>query len=121
VTSTSRHVLIVEDDLDAREALSVFLEAEGYRVLEAAHGEEALAHLRASPVCIVLLDLMMPIMNGWDFRAEQMKDPELAKVPVVVVTADGGSRRRARELGLTDYMTKPIDFERLLQVVGQHC
>jgi CheY-like chemotaxis protein len=121
VSMTARQILVVEDDVDAREALAAFLENEGYTVLEANHGEEALAHLRASPVCIVLLDLMMPVMNGWDFRAEQMKDPQMAKVPVVVVTADSGARRRARSLGVVDYMVKPIDFERLLQLVEEHC
>jgi CheY-like chemotaxis protein len=121
MTGTAKQVLIVEDDPDAREALAAFLEGEGYTVLEAEHGAEALDRLRTSAVCLVLLDLMMPVMNGWTFRAEQLRDPALAQVPVVVVTADSTAARRAGSLGVAGFMTKPIDFARLLTLVEQHC
>jgi CheY-like chemotaxis protein len=116
-----KNVLIVEDDVDAREGLAAVLEGEGYSVLEAGDGEEALERLRHFPVCLVLLDLMMPGMNGWTFRAEQMKDPQLADIPVVIVTADATASAKAQRLGVASYVTKPIDFTRLLQVVSQHC
>src|SRR6266446_9079911 len=77
----TKSILIVEDDADVRGALSAVLEGEGYRVVEAAHGQEALQHLRADArgFCMILLDLWMPVMNGWEFRAEQLKDPTLAE------------------------------------------
>jgi DNA-binding response OmpR family regulator len=121
MTGTTKPVLIVEDDDDAREALAAFLEGEGYQVLEAHDGREALDRLRLSPVCLVLLDLMMPVMNGWAFRAEQLRDPALASVPVVVVTADTTAVSRVGALGVAACMTKPLDLDRLLDVVGRHC
>src|SRR5256712_12775997 len=86
----AKSILIVEDDADVRGALTVVLEGEGYPVVEAAHGQEALQYLCADPAgfCMILLDLWMPVMNGWEFRAQQLKDPALAEVPVIVVTAD---------------------------------
>ena len=113
-------VLIVEDDAAAREALAAFLEAEGYPVREAANGREALERAQEG-VGAILLDLMMPVMDGWEFRALQLRDPTLAAIPVMVITADGGARDRAATLGLEEYMTKPIQFPRLLQFVGRHC
>jgi len=114
-------VLIVEDDALAREALATFLEAEGYPVLEAANGEEALDRLQQSEVGLILLDIMMPVMDGWQFRAAQLRDPALAGIPVMVITADASARSRAANLGVQDYMTKPIQFPRLLQFVDRHC
>jgi CheY-like chemotaxis protein len=117
-----KRVLIVEDDADVREALAVFLEGEGHPVVEAAHGAEALTRLHDSAgICLIVLDLWMPVMDGWEFRAAQRKDPELAAVPVVVITADKGARQRAADFGEADWMTKPIDFGRLLELVNEHC
>src|SRR5207247_388182 len=78
-----------EDDADVRGALTAVLEGEGYHVVEAAHGQEALQHLRADAagLCMILLDLWIPVMNGWEFRAEQLKSPTLAEGPVVAVAA----------------------------------
>ena len=117
-----RHILLVEDDDDVRGALVAVLEKSGYRVVTAKQGREALQHLRSAlPVCIILLDLWMPVMNGFEFRAEQMKDPALAAVPVVVITADRTAARRAADLGVLAWMTKPIEFEELLAILEQHC
>jgi CheY-like chemotaxis protein len=116
-----KSVLIVEDDDDVRGALAAFLEAEGYSVLEAADGAAGLRELRARSVCLVLLDLWMPGMDGWEFRAEQLKDAALAEVPVVVITADHAAARRAAALGVSGYMTKPIEFPRLLDYVARYC
>ena len=118
---SEKSVLIVEDDEDVRGALSAFLEGEGYRVLEASDGAEALTRLRAEHVCVVLLDLWMPGMDGWEFRAEQLRDAALASVPVVVITADHAAARKAADLGVAAYMTKPIEFPRLLEYVGRYC
>jgi CheY-like chemotaxis protein len=122
VPSAGGNILIVEDDQDVRESTAMILEAAGYSVVTAAHGEEALRQLRSSaPCCLILLDLYMPVMNGWAFRAEQLRDPNLASIPVVVVSADGAVGQRAADLGARGYVGKPIDFDRLLALVGAHC
>ncbi len=94
MTHHGRRVLVVEDDADVRGALAAVLEVAGYQVVEASHGGEALDHLRAATktFCMILLDLFMPTMNGWAFRAEQMKDPDMAAIPVIVVSADATAR-----------------------------
>ena len=115
-------MLVVEDDGDVREALAAILAHEGYPVLEAAHGAEALAKLRtADDVCLILLDLFMPTMNGWAFREAQVKDPSIASIPVVVVSAGADVARQAASLGVVAAIPKPIDFDRLLSLVGKHC
>ncbi len=115
-------VLIVEDDADVRSAVAAVLEAEGYRVVEATDGVQALQFLRGTTVfCMILLDLWMPVMNGFEFRSEQLKDPTLAAVPVIVITADHAAARRAVDLGVVAAMTKPIEFEPLLDLLGQYC
>jgi DNA-binding response OmpR family regulator len=119
--TSGKSVLIVEDDDDVRGALAAFLEAEGYRVREASDGAAALRELRAGSVGLVLLDLWMPGMNGWEFRAEQVKDVTLADVPVVVITADQAAARRATALGVSGCMTKPIEFPELLAHVARYC
>src|SRR2546428_14049116 len=112
----AKSILIVEDDADVRGALTAVLEGEGYHVVEAAHGKEALQRLRADAAgfCMILLDLWMPVMNGWEFRAEQLKDPTLAEVPVIVVTADHAAPKNATNPAAVDYVTKPTETEHLL-------
>ena len=119
----AKSILIVEDDADVRGALTAVLEGEGYHVVEAAHGQEALQHLRADAAgfCMILLDLWMPVMNGWEFRAEQLKDPTLAEVPVIVVTADHAAAKSDTKLAAVEYMTKPIEVDYLLQQVEHYC
>jgi len=119
----AKSILIVEDDADVRGALTAVLESEGYPVVEAAHGQEALQHLCADPAgfCMILLDLWMPVMNGWEFRAEQLKDPTLAEVPVIVVTADHVAAKSAIDPAVVECLTKPLEMEHLLQQVGRYC
>src|SRR5213594_1928434 len=117
-----RRILIVEDDSGVREALAVFLESEGYAVAEAEHGEAALRRLRtATTFCLILLDLFMPTMNGWAFRAEQLRDPALARIPVVVLSADAAVADKAAQLGAAGHLGKPIDLDKLLHLVKAHC
>jgi CheY-like chemotaxis protein len=115
-------ILVVEDDDTVREALAMVLEHEGYRVGVAADGAEALALLRGglSP-CLILLDLMMPVMDGWQFRREQLNDPRLAPIPVVVVSAHTRAAEFAAAPGIADVIAKPIDFDRLLDTLQRHC
>ena len=114
-------VLIVDDDVDARESLCALLETEGYSVRAAGDGEEALRILRASGACIVVLDIFMPVMNGFEFLTEKARDPGLAELPVVVLSADVTAVRRAQREGVLVALTKPVDHERLLQVIREYC
>jgi CheY-like chemotaxis protein len=115
-------VLIVEDDTDLRDALSQILEDEGYRVWSAEHGLDALERLRdGSRPCLILLDLTMPVMNGWQFRAEQQLDPQLASIPVVVISAGANLAEQLQPLGVQDYLRKPIQLGQLLATVRRYC
>jgi CheY-like chemotaxis protein len=87
VRSPPRRVLVVDDDRDNRELLVELLAGEGYVVSSASDGRRALEEARAMRPDVILLDLMMPVMNGWEFRDAQLRDPHLARVPVVVVSA----------------------------------
>jgi CheY-like chemotaxis protein len=121
--SCERVVLVVDDDPAIREALSDLLGDEGYQVVTAMNGVEALDKLRepsqARP-CVILLDLMMPLMNGHQFFAEQQQDAALASIPIVVISADGGVRQKASSFG-GEYLAKPVRIETVLEVVERHC
>ena len=119
----SRRILIVEDDADLREALGEILRDEGYEVGIAAHGAKALELLRGDfqRPALILLDLTMPVMNGWQFRAEQRRDPGLSGIPVVVLSAGDHLPEQMAPLGIQEYVRKPIELERLLAAIGRHC
>ena len=113
-------VLIVEDDFDLRDALVPVLEYDGHKVVSAANGQEALERLRSMPPpSLILLDLMMPVMNGEQFRAEQLRDPRLASIPVVVVSAHAHAAERAARLGAVGCLRKPLDIDAFLDEVRQ--
>ncbi|XXX78942.1 response regulator [Sorangium sp. So ce134] len=115
-------ILVVEDDLDIRSILSQLLVFEGYDVEEAADGAEALALLRKDrPPALILLDLMMPIMDGWQLRAELQRDPELSSVPVVIVSADVRAEQEASRLRVAGLLKKPLQIEPLLELVHRIC
>ncbi|WP_437939537.1 response regulator [Sorangium sp. So ce341] len=115
-------ILVVEDDLDIRSILSQLLAFEGYEVEEAADGAEALAMLRRDgPPALILLDLMMPIMDGWQLRAELQRDPELSSVPVVIVSADVRAEQEASRLCAAGLLKKPLQIEPLLELVHRIC
>jgi CheY-like chemotaxis protein len=111
-------LLVIEDDHDVLLSLEDALEAEGYRVITASNGREALAYLRAGlRPDLILLDLMMPEVSGWAFRAVQRADPVLAAIPVVVISGQGLSAHDVAELGVAGYLPKPVDLEVLLHTV----
>jgi CheY-like chemotaxis protein len=122
-TSQSRaQVLIVEDDDLTRDALRSVLEAEGYAVATAANGREAYNFLlRNGRPGLILLDLMMPVMSGWEFRHEQKRDPGLARIPVVVCSAAGDLQQEVSLLGAAGYLQKPIEPGHLLDMVRSFC
>jgi DNA-binding response OmpR family regulator len=106
-------VLIVEDERDIRESVAEALTDEGYEVVGAADGAEALEKMHQCHPALVLLDLMMPRMNGWQFRIAQRNDPESAGIPVIVLSALG----RVSDIEAADFLQKPFDLERLLSAV----
>jgi CheY-like chemotaxis protein len=112
-------VLVVDDDFSIRESLQDVLGAEGYAVEVAENGSEALFRMRRrGRPDVVLLDLMMPVMNGWEFRAEQEKDPALLAIPVIVISADNNLSEKARAFG-GNYLSKPLDIDDLLEEIGR--
>lgn len=113
-------VLAVDDDYDVLLALQDVLEMEGYRVIPARSGQEALDLLRRGlRPAVILLDLMMPDVSGWEFRHQQQADRALADIPVVVVSGQGLSSREVATLGVAGYLKKPVDLEQLLSMVGR--
>jgi CheY-like chemotaxis protein len=114
-------VMIVEDDRDTREMLGRFLELEGFDVRTAANGQLAFDALQANEEpCVIILDLMMPVMNGWQFRERQVRDPRFSRIPVVVVTA-AGPREEIPSITADGWLSKPVDFDRLLATIGPLC
>ncbi len=115
-------VLIVDDDPDLREAIGDLLRTEGHRSVAVTDGSEALELLsEGTPVCLILLDLMMPGMNGLEFRARQRRDPRLSAIPVVVITADGNAETKARQLDAAGFLRKPMDADELVTTVKRFC
>ena len=114
-------VLLVEDDLDLRDVLQDILESEGYDVIPATDGHQALEYLRTSrggadAPAVMILDLMMPIVNGWQVLEAIDDDPSL-RVPVIVVSASGGQRPK----GVATYLHKPFSLVDLLVTVHESC
>jgi CheY-like chemotaxis protein len=117
---TSCTVFVVEDDADTRDMLGRFLELEGFTVELASNGKQALERLTAGVhPCVILLDLMMPIMDGWQFRRQQVQLREIAEIPVIVVSAAG--KDRIAEIDANAYLSKPVDLEQLLERVTHYC
>lgn len=113
-------VLVVEDDFDVRDIVSMILVGEGMRVATAEHGQDALDQLRAAPPPrLILLDLMMPVMSGVEFLAELRRDVRLASTPVVVVSAYADGMTEL--LGVDAIVHKPVDMHQLLGLVRRHC
>lgn len=118
----TKRILIVEDDRDLSRLVSEVLESAGYSTAIAANGYEALKHLQTNDhPDLILLDMMMPGMDGWQFREEQRKIPAVASIPVVTVTADGDARGKAASIQAVGYIAKPISIDTLLDEVERIC
>ena len=114
-------VLIVEDDPDIAETLGLMLEDRGYRTETASNGRDALERLRRTPrPSLILLDLTMPVMDGREFRRVQLETPELAAIPVVVVTADAAADQRSG-IDAPAWLVKPVALEALVDTVARYC
>jgi CheY-like chemotaxis protein len=119
VATARRPVLVIDDDEMIQESIREVLSDEGYDVVLAQNGREALEKLRSGErPLIILLDLMMPVMDGWQFRAEQKKDVALSAIPVIVITAAGSAARGS--IDADEFITKPVRLEDLLAAVKRH-
>lgn len=118
-----KRILVVEDDRPILAALVELLDEEGYKVIGAGNGQEALEYLvqAAELPHLILLDLMMPVLDGIQFRAEQKKNPNIAGIPVVLMTADAHFESKKSLIEAKHYLRKPLDIENLLEVIKQHC
>jgi CheY-like chemotaxis protein len=117
-----RSILVVDDDADVREAVADVLADEGYGVTGVASGREALKHLKDHlRPSLILLDMMMPEMDGWLLRQELKKSPDLASIPIVILSAHGDVRDAALALGAVDYLRKPLSIESLLEIAERYC
>ncbi len=115
-------ILLVEDHDMAREIMQRRLEREGYRVETAQTGKESLEKIRTVSPDLVLMDMSMPMIDGWEATRRIKADPELKRIPVMALTANAieGDRERCLSAGCDDYETKPVDFERLLKKIRLH-
>ncbi len=121
VDADGRKILVIEDDPDVRSMISILLGLEGYRVSTAENGREALDVLHGGVrPDLILVDLMMPVMNGWQFRAEQVRDPSIADIPAVVISGGDRVAEHTKALGAADYLRKPIDLDVLLATVQRY-
>jgi CheY-like chemotaxis protein len=114
-------VLIVDDDRDIRETLRELLELEGWTATTARNGAEALERMRQSAPGLVLLDLVMPVMDGVEVCRRRAADPELARIPVAVISAVVGLDARLAQLDIAGYLEKPVKIETLLETVRRYC
>ncbi len=119
----SHRVLVVDDDADIREAMIEVLQEHGHAATGAANGSEALIALRAASdqPCLILLDLMMPVMDGRQFREEQLRDPLLSPIPVIVISAFRDGAQTAAEMKVAAHVKKPVSLRDLVQLVERFC
>ncbi|MDP9312652.1 MAG: response regulator [Chloroflexota bacterium] len=117
------HVLVVDDEPAIRELFAEILMDEGYPATCAADGREALSYLAQATAlpCLILLDLNMPVMSGWDFRLAQLADPRMASVPVVAVSAGATVAQQAKIINATGYLAKPVEYVDLVTTVARYC
>jgi CheY-like chemotaxis protein len=114
-------ILVVDDDPDIRDSLREVLEDEGYEVSCVGNGREVLDFLRREGQprpCVILLDLMMPVMDGWQFRREQKQDPSIAEIPLIVITATG---KRPVLIDADELVMKPLELSRLFDAIERYC
>jgi CheY-like chemotaxis protein len=116
-------ILVIDDEAQIRFVISELLSDEGYTVVQAANGREALIYLQNAQELpsLILLDMMMPILNGWEFLRVQQRNPLFAPIPVVVLSAFRALADSAAVLGVQEALAKPINFDRLVALVQRYC
>lgn len=119
----AKTILVIEDEEDIRALVSEALEMDGYLVVPAANGQEGIDALRViDPPQLIILDLMMPVKDGYQFRLEQTAEPRWRNIPVIVMTADANAVQRMRDMGGTgDSLRKPVDLDELMAAVNRRC
>ena len=117
-TGANRKILIVEDHQDSREALRALFEAYGYKVVEAVNGRQGVAKAEGERPALILMDVMMPEMDGFDATRRIRKIPGMEKTPIIGCTAMEGVRELALQAGMSDYVRKPVDIRGLLHKVS---
>lgn len=117
----AKRILVVEDDTSIRELLVELLESEGYAVASAVNGLEGLKHLQseANPD-LILIDLMMPVMDGYSFRTEQLKNPTWSKIPTVVMSAEANAKEKMKNFSITAFLSKPVELDTILKTVARY-
>ena len=118
---SDQYILLVEDDLDISEAIQSILEEEKYNVKCTFNGKEALDFLATAKntPCLILLDIMMPQMNGYEFREAQLQDPLIANIPTIILSA-AGKYENIEKLNFKECLKKPLDLETLIDVVKRN-
>ena len=114
-----RPILVVEDDHDSRQLLAMVLENQGHNVVTATDGMQALNVAREQRPALILLDLMMPIMSGEEFRRAQLLDSRIRSIPVVVISAHHDARNIAKRMKVAGYVQKPVDYDALLDLCAR--
>jgi DNA-binding NtrC family response regulator len=110
-------VLVVDDDAPVREALADALEDEGYRVMLASNGEEALVKLASTRPDVILLDVVMPSMDGWHFLSARLHEPDVVEVPVILMSAHPSAVRAAQRIGMVTAVAKPFQLDKLFALI----
>ncbi|MFL5319805.1 MAG: response regulator [Myxococcaceae bacterium] len=110
-------MLVVDDDPDILEALSEILESEGFAIRRARNGQEALERLAEATPNLILLDLMMPVMDGWEFSRRMKQLDPAPKVPIIVLSADRNVAAKAKDIGAVGHLAKPFELSDLLDMV----
>lgn len=119
----AKTILVIEDDLEIRQTLVDVLNDEGYDVVASENGQRGLEILQTSDElpCLIIVDWMMPVMDGDSFRREQMRDQRFSKVPTVLFSANGRVSQKANDAGYSEYLKKPIDLEQLFELAVRYC
>jgi CheY-like chemotaxis protein len=117
----SKRILVVEDDTSIRELLIELLESEGYSVQFAINGLEGIKLLKSGEhPDLILIDLMMPVMDGYAFRIEQLRNPDWSKIPTVVMSAEASAKEKMKNFNITAFLSKPVELETILKTVAQY-
>ena len=115
-------ILIIEDEADIRESLADVLELRGYNVVTVVNGREALERLKAGLMpCLIILDLMLPVMSGWEFRRQQLVNDKWANIPTVLVSGIADLPGESQRLHAASFLLKPIDLASLYKTVDRYC
>ena len=122
-SQTTFSVLVVDDDTDIRDSLAEVLDDDGFAVLTASNGREAFEVLQTASAkpSVILLDMTMPVMDGWEFRNAQRNDPELASIPVAVFSAQPNVDTAAKSIDAAAYFRKPLSVDDLIETLDSLC